>query len=180
MPILYIFSGLPGVGKSALAKGLSRATRSAYLRIDTIEQSMRDLFRVDLEAEGYRLSYRVASDNLANGLSVVADSCNPITLTRREWNDIALKANAQYIDIEVVCSDQKEHQQRVENRNSEIPELQLPSWQQVICREYHPWDSDRITIDTASKSIAESLEELLAMISKAERFGVDQKGYRQE
>lgn len=180
MPILYIFSGLPGVGKSTLAKGLSRATRSTYLRIDTIEQAIRDLFCVAVEAEGYRLSYRVASDNLANGLSVVADSCSPITHTRREWNEIALNAGAQFIDIEVVCSDLNEHQNRVENRNSEIPGLQMPTWQQVRCREYHPWDSDRITIDTASKSIADSLEELLVKISEVERSRVDQKGYRQK
>jgi predicted kinase len=81
----FIFSGLPGSGKTTLAKALARRIGGAYIRIDTIEQALRDLCAVNVEAEGYRLAYRVASDNLRAGLSVVADSCNPIELTRREW-----------------------------------------------------------------------------------------------
>ena len=41
--VLYIFSGLPGSGKTALAKALAEKTASVYLRIDTIEQAIRDL-----------------------------------------------------------------------------------------------------------------------------------------
>ncbi len=60
-PILYIFSGLPGSGKSTLAKRLARLHNAAYLRIDTVEQALRDLCEVPVQGEGYRLSYRVAS-----------------------------------------------------------------------------------------------------------------------
>ncbi|MGQ7249803.1 AAA family ATPase [Halomonas sp. V046] len=42
-PVLYIFSGLPASGKSTLAKQLAAETRSSYLRIDTVEQGLRDL-----------------------------------------------------------------------------------------------------------------------------------------
>ena len=40
--MLYIFGGLPGAGKSALSRSLARARQAVYLRIDTIEQAMRD------------------------------------------------------------------------------------------------------------------------------------------
>ncbi len=60
-PTLFIFSGLPGSGKSTLAKELSKVTGATYLRIDTVEQAIRDLCNFKVEGEGYRLSYRVAS-----------------------------------------------------------------------------------------------------------------------
>ena len=42
--VLYIFSGLPGTGKTTLAKEISKILRTVYIRIDTIEQGIRDLW----------------------------------------------------------------------------------------------------------------------------------------
>ena len=42
MNTLYIFAGLPGTGKSELSQNLARERRAVYLRIDTIEQALRD------------------------------------------------------------------------------------------------------------------------------------------
>ncbi|NDV24545.1 AAA family ATPase [Desulfovibrio sp. JC022] len=164
--ILYIFSGLPGSGKSTLAQGVSSELNCAYLRIDTIEQAIRDLCNFKVEGEGYRLAYRVASDNLKGGMSIIADSCNPIELTRTEWQDVAINAGAEFINIEVICSDKTEHKKRVENRPSPIKGLKLPTWEQVGQREYHPWQSDRIILDTAGKTQNESLQELILSIKE--------------
>ncbi|GAL03215.1 conserved domain protein [Photobacterium aphoticum] len=124
-PILFIFSGLPGAGKSTLAQGLARETGAVYLRIDTIEQALRDLCQFKVEGEGYRLSYRVAKDNLLQGNSVIADCCNPISLTREEWQQVAISAGAQYLNIEVYCGDQNEHRFRVEHRENTVTNMAL-------------------------------------------------------
>ena len=84
-PMLFVFAGLPGSGKTTLAQHLAADLPAVHLRIDTIEQALRDLCEFDVQGEGYRLAYRVAADNLRLGLNVVADSCNTIELTRREW-----------------------------------------------------------------------------------------------
>ncbi len=165
-PTLFIFSGLPGSGKSTLAKELAKVTGATYLRIDTIEQAIRDLCDFKVEGEGYRLSYKVAEDNLNIGNSVVSDSCNPIELTRKEWNDVAINANVNFINIEILCSEKTEHRQRIEERVSEVEGLELPTWKKVENREYHPWTSERIVIDTANKSIENSTQELLGAISE--------------
>lgn len=158
--ILFIFSGLPATGKSVLAQFVAKEYNAVYLRIDTVEQGLRDVCNMNVQGEGYRLSYRIVADNLKLGLNVVADSCNPIQLTRNEWQEIAEKNDVEFINIEVVCSDKDEHRKRVEERKSDIPGLKLPTWEDVENREYHPWKSNRIVIDTANKSVEESLEEI--------------------
>ena len=162
---LYIFSGLPGSGKTALSRLLARRVGAAHLRIDTIEQALRDLCSVDVRAEGYRLAYRIASDILDAGVSVVADSCNPIELTRREWERVALDSGARYVNIEVVCTDRQEHRDRVEGRTSTILGMKLPTWHEVEDREYHEWTVERIVVDTSRRTAGECIEELLPRLS---------------
>lgn len=163
----YIFSGLPGVGKTTLAKALSSRLKAVYLRVDTVEQGLRDLCNYQVEGEGYRLSYRVASDNLELGNIVVSDSCNPISLTRREWQEVASSKCIPYTNIEVVCSDTEEHRNRVESRATDVDGLILPSWQEVVDREYDRWETERVEVDTASRKPEESVIDLLGKLNIA-------------
>lgn len=170
-PILYIFSGLPASGKSTLAQAVARQFDAVYLRIDTIEQALRELCAVDVQGEGYRLAYRIASDNLRLGLSVVADSCNPIELTRREWEQVARDARADYVNIEVVCTDRREHRRRSEARVGEVAGLRLPTWSEIENREYHRWTVDRVVVETAGRSETECASELFSKLSRAALLG---------
>ena len=96
---------------------------------------------------------------------MVADCCNPIELTRNEWELVALETKARYIHIEVICSDRLEHRRRVETRHSNISGLKLPTWKEVESRRYHQWTRDRIVIDTSGKSEIECFEDLLSKLS---------------
>ena len=87
---LIIFSGLPGSGKSTVASRLASKLGAVYLRIDTVEQGLRDVCGIaQIEGQGYRLTYRIAQENLRLGNIVIADSVNPLRLTRKEWNNVA-------------------------------------------------------------------------------------------
>ncbi len=163
-PLLYVFSGLPATGKTILSQELAKYLNSVYLRIDTVEQALRDLCSITVQGEGYRLSYRVAADNLKLGMSVVADSCNPIELTRGEWESVAKDSNANYVNIEIICSDENEHKRRANYRISTVDGLRLPTWAEIEDREYHEWCSDRIVIDTAGRTERESFDELVSKL----------------
>lgn len=163
-PVLYIFSGRPGVGKSTLASALSEHFGATYIRVDTLEQGLRDLYQTDIYDEGYQLAFRVAKDNLKLGLSVIGDSCNSVTESRTAWQQVATDLGTQFINIEVTCTDKTEHQLRVETRESSIPNLILPTWQNIQERVYQVWDNDVIRVDTAHKTIKQSVSDLIGLL----------------
>lgn len=167
-PLLIIFSGLPGVGKSVIAKELAWQIGAAYVRIDSIEQALRDsgLLKDSLDDTGYRIGYAITADNLRLGGIVVADCVNPLNLTRDCWLEIAHTTGAPAIEIEVICSDTAEHRRRVETRASDIPRLRLPTWEEVTSREYHPWDREHIVIDTAGCTLEQSIAGIIERLTK--------------
>ncbi len=167
MATLFIFAGLPASGKTTLAQQLASDLNAVYLRIDSIEQALRDLCDLQVEGEGYRLAYRIAADNLRLGSNVVADSCNPIELTRREWESVAEAESAEFINVEVVCSDPVEHRRRAESRASSVPNLSLPSWDDIIAREYHEWTVPQVRIDTYGRSPESSYEQLRSLLNRS-------------
>jgi predicted kinase len=165
-PHLIIFSGLPGTGKTTLAKEISKILKATYLRLDTIEQGLRDICSYKVQGEGYRLTYRIVEDNLRIGNDVIVDCCNPWKMTRDEWEKVAINNNGIPINIEIFCSDTIEHKKRVENRSNDITGFSMPTWKEVIQRNYEEWDKPRIKLDTANKSVQDCVELLHNEINK--------------
>ena len=164
--MLIIFGGLPGTGKTTIAQQLARELDAVYLRIDSMEQAIRDcgVASKSLDDAGYRVGYAVAEDNLRLGKTVVADSVNPLSLTRDAWISVADRARAKAIEVEVTCSDPAQHRNRVATRSADIKGLRLPTWQEIVSREYEPWERDHIVIDTAHRYVSDNVNELLRLL----------------
>jgi len=146
---VIVFGGRPGSGKSSIARAVVKETGALWLRIDSIEQAIREsaLTPQSVEDAGYCAAYAVAEDNLRLGRNVIADSVNACALTRNAWRDVGLRSGAQVIEVETVCADAREHRRRIETRESEVPGLALPDWRAVIGRDYERWERERLTID---------------------------------
>ena len=100
---------------------------------------------------------------------MVADSVNPLNITRQAWRDVAGAAAVDDLDVEVVCSDPAEHERRATSRAGDLSDLPLPTWSDITRREYQPWDRHRLVIDTAQSSIAECLAQLRSAGSNGHR-----------
>lgn len=105
--MLIIFGGLPGVGKTSIARALAQ-NRCGASSIDTIEQAILDagvLPDDDIGPVGYMVANRQATDNLKLGLTVIGDAVNSVEETRSEWRLAAERASKPYVQIELICSD---------------------------------------------------------------------------
>ena len=164
-PTLIAFAGLPGTGKTTIARELARQIGAVYLRIDTIEQALRTSrpFKSEIEDAGYRAAIALAQENLTQGLTVVTDAVNPLAITRDAFAAAAHSAGAKLVEVELICSDQTEHGRRIETRTADIEGHKLPTWTEVATREYELWTREHLVIDTASHSA----EAAVTMINKA-------------
>ncbi|MEP2781233.1 MAG: AAA family ATPase [Pseudoruegeria sp.] len=160
MAILVSFSGLPGVGKTTISKSLSVRSKALHLRVDSVEAALKKsaLSIHCVEDAGYLAIASIAKDNLLLGFDVIADTVNPIEITRELWTSTAAAATAQLLNVEVICSDTNVHRQRVETRNSDVEGLVMPDWKAVSKREFEQWRTGRIIVDTSANSIKECAE----------------------
>ena len=165
--MLIAFAGLPGTGKTTVARALARRLAAVYLRIDTLEQAFlaSGSGGADIGPAGYLAAYAVAADNLRLGLTVVADSVNALEITRSAWRNVAREAGARIVEIELICSDATAHRQRVEGRGADSPGHTLPTWQSVLERQYDPWESQHLVVDTAKVSVEQAVETIIRGLS---------------
>lgn len=149
--MLIVFSGLPGTGKTTISQLLARRCSATYLRMDSIEQAMKSPMAEHGEVGigGYLVAYQIAKANLMLGSTVVVDAVNPVQVVRQTWRAVAEGAGSRITEVEVVCSDPREHRRRVESRVADIPGHSLPTWSAVQQLAFEPWSGERLVIDSA-------------------------------
>ena len=70
----------------------------------------------------------------------------------------AARLTVEFVEIEVVCSDKRQHRQQGESRITDIAGLVLPTWQQVLDRRYEPWTTAHV-VDTAGCTLEDAVSQ---------------------
>ena len=101
--MLIVFGGLPGAGKTTIARLVAQGCGAAYLRIDAIEQALRaaEILPGDVGPAGYFVAYALSEANLKLGQAVVADCVNPLPVSRAAWRAVAASASSPILEIEI-------------------------------------------------------------------------------
>jgi predicted kinase len=152
--LLVVTSGLPGVGKSAIARELARRCSLFHIELDHLEAA---LFRQGISGDqlgwaGYDMITALAADNLAIDHGVVLDAVGWTTAVRQGWSKLAADHHADFCPIEVICSDRSLHRERLARRHRNIEGFPETSWHHVreASERFEPWTGERLILDTAA------------------------------
>lgn len=166
--MLIALTGLPGTGKTTIARLLAERLGAVHLRIDTIERALVASGSVnDVGAAGYVVAYGVAADNLNRGLSVVADCVHPVAASRQQWAAVATGAGHRCLLVHVVCSDAVEHRRRVATRSNDIAGHVPPSWDAVRSMRFEPVPAEALLVDTAQLDPRRAADVVLERVGAA-------------
>jgi predicted kinase len=164
--VLVIMSGLPGVGKSAIADELGRLLPACVVSVDPIEAAMlesgiRQSFETGLAA--YNVGATIASHQLRLGMSVIADAANYREVGRQIWMSVADDAGVSYFPIEVECTDDQVHRDRLAGRRRGLEPYPELTWDAVLRRrgETEQWTAHRLVLDSVrslDENVARALE----------------------
>jgi predicted kinase len=167
-PRLIVVSGLPGVGKSTVADGLSEKLKLAVLSVDPIESGIlksgiKRSFKTGLAA--YLVAETLAAEQLRLGHSVIVDAVSPVKEARDMWRSLSKQYRAKLVIIECVL-DSVLHKKRIEVRVRKMRGIPEVTWEEVQDRrrQYLEWEEDRLVLDTA-RTREENLKSALEYIA---------------
>jgi predicted kinase len=156
---LIVFAGLPGTGKSSLARAVAREFKAVYLDKDTIKDTAMAVGRELKLAQAaelagplsYELLLGLARDNLTLGLSVVLDSPAGYQTFQDKVARLARSTDADMRVIECICSNEGLLRDRVERRGADLPDYRTRDWAgyQEDRALFQRFSGPRLVIDTA-------------------------------
>jgi len=168
---LIVFAGLPGSGKTSLARSVADRLAVTFLRIDTFESAVVSTLQpFEDNPVGYVAAEWVAEDQLRSGRSVVVDAVNSVEIARQGWLGLAERTGAELSFVEVICGDPAEHRRRVESRTGDWPGHGVPTWNQVQGQQWEPFRQPRTLIDNVGDP-QQHIERILSVIGAPGRPG---------
>ena len=163
-PICIQFSGLPGSGKTTLARKLTSHLQIPVFSKDRIERVLKaDGLTDGGSITSYHLLLDMADEQLSMGVSVILDAVFPLAGFRHRVREIAQQHDADLFVIHTFCSDEQTYQERMTNRVTYHPGWTPKGWEEVLrLREmYESWSPDDALFVDSIESVDDNLEKIV-------------------
>jgi predicted kinase len=170
--MLVVMAGLPGTGKSAVAEAAGALLGLPVVSVDPIESS---ILSAGIDADqptglaAYLVAETIAESVIGTVGGAVIDAVNAVEPAREQWLKLAARRGIAIRFVEVICSDEAIHRERLEARGRQLAHIAEPSWHAVeqSLDEWEPWAGEtgavpRITVD--------SVEPLSALVEQVVAF----------
>ena len=139
---LILFSGLPGVGKSTLAKRLARELQLPLLCIDDVIGEIPENVDVSFWDARVAVLLDLVKTQLEVGLSVIVESVFMNT-DRHHAQRLARRYQYRFLPIYVFISDENVWKERVTARSDELNEKDVATWDRIQHQRerFRPWET---------------------------------------
>ncbi len=173
---LIVMRGLPGSGKSALSRALSK--HLSWPLID--KDDVRDLLGDEIPGIGglaYDIMFNIARRQLLQGLNVICDSPLVARVSYDRAQAIAKETQASLVVIECVCSDESLWRSRITERKTQgLPTHHQTDWDSFqdyrrfyLSQANYAFLHPRLVMDT-TKPLHDCLAEIVAWLEQASAF----------
>lgn len=156
MARLLVISGLPGVGKTAVAVAVAQRLGATHLSIDTVEEALLAAGASpgwETGVAAYETGRERAEVRLGEGGDVVVDAVNDSEAARETWRTASRNTGASLAFVVLACSDRAEHRSRLSDRQRGFSHVGEPTWEQVLARGCARWTDVHSEVDTAGRGV---------------------------
>ncbi|MEW5996590.1 MAG: AAA family ATPase [Candidatus Micrarchaeota archaeon] len=162
--MLILIAGLPGTGKSRLARELASHTGAAHISSDMIRKELLKERTYSEEEKAFIYGEMVSrvSKALSEGRSVIADATFYKESLRKKMKEAAENAGTDFFIVECTLPEEKV-KERLSGKRGGGSEAKFAEYL-IVKKAFEPFTGERITIDT-SLPVEQSIQTILRSIS---------------